>query len=86
MNIKTVKVNAWKFLELTKPHCYDIIFADPPYDLVHLSELPKIIFNKMMLKKNGWLIMEHGKTLILIIPLTLLKNVRIVVLTFLFLK
>ena len=27
----------------------------------HLSELPKIIFNKMMLKKNGWLIMEHGK-------------------------
>ena len=61
MNIKTVKVNAWKFLELTKPHCYDIIFADPPYDLVHLSELPKVIFNKMMIKRNGWLIMEHGK-------------------------
>ena len=40
---------------------YDIIFADPPYDLVNIPEIPEIIFNHDLLGKDGWFILEHGK-------------------------
>ena len=40
-----------------------MIFADPPYDLDNLSELPSVIFKKKMIKKNGWLVIEHGKNI-----------------------
>jgi len=61
MNIKTVRANAWKFIEKTKESTYDLIFADPPYNLENIKEMPNLIFEKKILKKNGWLIMEHGK-------------------------
>jgi 16S rRNA (guanine(966)-N(2))-methyltransferase RsmD len=61
MNIKTVKANAWKFIEKTEEDSFDLIFADPPYNLENLNQIPHLIFEKKILKKNGWLIMEHGK-------------------------
>jgi 16S rRNA (guanine(966)-N(2))-methyltransferase RsmD len=39
---------------------YDLIFADPPYDLHTLAALPDIIFDKQLLNPHGWLILEHG--------------------------
>jgi 16S rRNA (guanine966-N2)-methyltransferase len=38
---------------------YDLIFADPPYDLNKIPEIPKIIFDKKLLKPDGMLIVEH---------------------------
>ena len=61
MNIMTVKANAWKFIDKAKENSFDLIFADPPYNLENLNQIPHIIFKKKILKKNGWLIMEHGK-------------------------
>ena len=42
---------------------YDLIFADPPYDLVHDSylELVNTIFEKDQLRKDGLLILEHSE-------------------------
>ena len=37
----------------------DINFADPPYALSELSEIPDLIFSKKLLNENGWLILEH---------------------------
>jgi 16S rRNA (guanine(966)-N(2))-methyltransferase RsmD len=42
---------------------YDIIFADPPYDLGRISEIPGLIFEHGLLEKNAWLILEHGRDL-----------------------
>ena len=41
---------------------FDLIFADPPYDLVHESYLKLIntIFEKNQLRKDGLLILEHS--------------------------
>jgi len=61
MNIRTIKANAWRFIEKAKENSYDIIFADPPYNLEDLDKIPHLIFEKKILKKDGWLIMEHGK-------------------------
>ncbi len=39
---------------------YNIIFADPPYQLEKLKEIPDIIKTKNILAINGILIVEHG--------------------------
>ncbi len=41
---------------------YDIIFADPPYDLPQLPELPDLIFGYDLLKPVSYFILEHGKS------------------------
>lgn len=38
---------------------YDFIFAGPPYALETIDELPRLIFEKDLLKEDGWFILEH---------------------------
>ena len=40
---------------------YDLIFADPPYALKGLADIPQLIMESNMLKKGGLFIFEHGK-------------------------
>jgi 16S rRNA (guanine966-N2)-methyltransferase len=40
---------------------YDIVFADPPYDLPQLEDIPLLIFENELLKGDGWLIFEHSR-------------------------
>ena len=40
---------------------YDLIFADPPYALKELAEIPNMILSGDMLKEDGLFIFEHGK-------------------------
>ncbi|MFH0894215.1 MAG: RsmD family RNA methyltransferase [Bacteroidota bacterium] len=39
---------------------FDIIFADPPYELSQISTIPDLIFEKKLLAAGGWLILEHS--------------------------
>lgn len=41
------------------PRPFDIIFADPPYDLPDMPGLVDLIVNEGWLKEDGWLILEH---------------------------
>ena len=41
---------------------YDIIFADPPYDLNNIPDIPGLIFDNNVLLKDGWFILEHGRS------------------------
>jgi 16S rRNA (guanine966-N2)-methyltransferase len=38
---------------------FDLIFADPPYDLEGIEEAIKLILEKPLLNEGGWLIIEH---------------------------
>ena len=40
---------------------YDLIFADPPYDLPQFGEIPEMILNSQMLKPGTIIIIEHSK-------------------------
>ena len=40
---------------------FDFIFADPPYALKELADIPDMIFEKNMLKDDGVFVLEHGK-------------------------
>jgi 16S rRNA (guanine(966)-N(2))-methyltransferase RsmD len=41
---------------------FDFIFADPPYDLRELSEVPRLVLEGELLRPGGLFVMEHGKT------------------------
>jgi len=56
--VKTFKADVFKYLEIETEQ-YDVIFADPPYDLSKIPEIPKIIFEKNLLLPGGLLIVEH---------------------------
>lgn len=60
MNLQVVKTNVFNFLKFaTSP--YQLIFADPPYDMENTDKLPDIIFEKKLLSENGLLIIEHSR-------------------------
>ena len=41
---------------------FDMIFADPPYALPQLEQLPDIILSRQLLREDGLFVLEHGKT------------------------
>lgn len=40
---------------------FDFIFADPPYALPQLEEIPQLILGSNLLKRDGTFVLEHGK-------------------------
>lgn len=40
---------------------FDLIFADPPYDLPDLPKIPDLILGKGLLRPDGILVFEHGR-------------------------
>ena len=38
---------------------YNFIFADPPYDVGQLPQLPQMILDNGLLKEGGILVVEH---------------------------
>jgi 16S rRNA G966 N2-methylase RsmD len=51
-------MDVFKFLEQCNEQ-FDFIFAGPPYALTTIDDLPRIIFEKNLLKANGWFVLEH---------------------------
>ncbi|MGQ0829742.1 MAG: RsmD family RNA methyltransferase [Bacteroidota bacterium] len=58
--IKVVKSDGIKFLKNTNDTCH-IIFCDPPYDMDNFQLIPELVFERNLLKPQGWLIVEHGE-------------------------
>ena len=59
-NLTTTKADVNKFLS-TIVQKYDIIFADPFYDMEGVEKLPDKIFSLDILKEEAWFILEHSK-------------------------
>lgn len=58
--IQAIKADTFKFLQRCTDK-FDIVFADPPYNLKNLEEIPESVFSAEILHPEGWLILEHGK-------------------------
>ncbi len=56
--IKIIKADVFNFLA-NEHKSYDLIFADPPYDLPNLQNIVHLVFQKKLLKPWGWLVLEH---------------------------
>lgn len=57
--IKVLNMDVFSFLKKSAIK-YDVIFADPPYDLSKLSSIPELIFEHDMLAADGIFILEHS--------------------------
>lgn len=51
--------DAFRYLQNTQNN-YDIIFCDPPYDMEGTEVIPRLVFEKKLLREDGWLIIEHS--------------------------
>jgi 16S rRNA (guanine966-N2)-methyltransferase len=58
-NFRAIKQDVFKFIGFTREK-FDIIFADPPYDLPQGELIPKIIYERELLVPEGMMIMEHS--------------------------
>jgi 16S rRNA (guanine966-N2)-methyltransferase len=57
--LKAIRSSSVGFLD----HCsekFDLIFADPPYDMVGIEEVIHMVFSRQLLNEGGWLIIEHS--------------------------
>lgn len=61
-SINAIKSDVFKYLERARG-TYDIIFADPPYDIdiKKFEEIAMLVFQQNLLDQDGMLIIEHGK-------------------------
>ena len=58
LNHSLVKGDVFKFLKSCRKQ-FDIVFADPPYALPNLTEIPDLALP--LVKEDGILVLEHGK-------------------------
>lgn len=58
-NLKIIKADAFKFIKNTTEQ-YDLVFADPPFDLEDIPNILQDIQASEIIKEGGLLIIEHG--------------------------
>lgn len=57
--IEVVRDDVLKYIERKHAKPFDLIFADPPYDMKLLPELPGRVMGSDLLKAGGLFILEH---------------------------
>jgi 16S rRNA (guanine966-N2)-methyltransferase len=58
--IKAYRADAFRFIKHT-PRKYNLIFADPPYEMKEIDQIPVHVFESDILQEGGWMVLEHGK-------------------------
>ena len=58
--MQLLKMDVFNYLEYCKTQ-FDLIFADPPYDLKNFADVPRLILEKDLIKPDGIFILEHPK-------------------------
>lgn len=57
--VKVLRADVLKYLKNVGEK-FDLIFADPPYDLPQLPQIPEMVLSADMLNPDGIFIMEHS--------------------------
>ena len=60
---KVIKADVFKWIKQNQNLKFDLIFADPPYDHIGMSQLPELIFSNNLLAPGGLLVIEHRTSL-----------------------
>jgi 16S rRNA (guanine966-N2)-methyltransferase len=59
-NLTAIRSDVFTFLKHPQG-TFDLVFADPPYDMENIGQLPGLILNSSLLREDGWLILEHSR-------------------------
>jgi 16S rRNA (guanine966-N2)-methyltransferase len=58
-NVQVYKTDVFVYLpRITRK--FDIVFADPPFDMEKIETLPDLVFQYSLLKENGIFVLEHS--------------------------
>jgi 16S rRNA (guanine966-N2)-methyltransferase len=60
-SVEAIKADAFKYIEKSKAS-FDVVFADPPYELKGLETIPALVMGSGLLISGGWFIFEHGSS------------------------
>lgn len=61
-NLLLIRGDAFRFIQTARPESYDFIFADPPFALKELAEIPRLVLERGLLRQGGIFVMEHPAT------------------------
>lgn len=59
-NLHAVRADAFEFIKGSR-RGYDLVFADPPYDLENVDTLPDLVLEGGLLADEGFFILEHSE-------------------------
>jgi 16S rRNA (guanine(966)-N(2))-methyltransferase RsmD len=59
-SVQPLRADAFRFIKSCKQP-FDFIFADPPYALKELPQIPDLVIGGGLLKEGGIFVFEHGK-------------------------
>ncbi len=59
-NVKPVHIDIKAYLKTCSTK-YDVVFADPPYDIKWLEDIPDLVLESGVLKSDGFFILEHPR-------------------------
>ncbi|OAV73453.1 RNA methyltransferase, RsmD family [Bacteroidales bacterium Barb7] len=59
--LRLIRGDVFRYLNAAPKGGFDFIFADPPYALPELPDLPSLILERGLLREGGILVMEHSK-------------------------
>lgn len=57
--VKVIRGDALKFIS-SATRKYDLIFADPPYSMPEVDDIPNMVMSRDMLSEDGFFILEHS--------------------------
>ncbi len=60
-NLRLLRTDAVRYIRESASQPYDIIFADPPYDMPGFGDIPGAVLSSPLLKPGTVFIMEHSK-------------------------
>lgn len=58
-NLLVTRMDVFRYLSAPRK-AFDVVFADPPYQLDNLATLPELVLGNGFVKPDGLFILEHG--------------------------
>lgn len=58
--LQAVLTNTFVYLRSSQTEVFDIVFADPPYQLPEIDTIADRVYESGKLAEDGWLIIEHS--------------------------
>jgi 16S rRNA (guanine966-N2)-methyltransferase len=59
-SLMAIRTDVFRFIK-SPGTSYNLVFADPPYDMEEIDTLPVKILSGTLLETDGWFIMEHSR-------------------------
>ena len=59
-NLSIIRGDSWRYLASASSP-FDIVFADPPYNMPHFEDFPARVLQSEVLKPGSLFVMEHSK-------------------------